>query len=565
LVPNVSILYISEYPYMLRNLTIKNYALIRHLEMKPSGNLNVITGETGAGKSIMLGALGLLMGNRADTKVLWDENEKCITEGVFDIGPYKLKNFFKAEDLDYDDQTVLRREISPGGKSRAFINDTPVTVEVLKKLGSQLMDVHSQHETLQLGNQSFQLKLIDAYADNNIIFEEYSKAWTNYQVTRKAYETLSTQADALRQEADFINFQLDELVKAGFEEGEQEKLESEIKIMEHAEDIKNRFNATLDLLSRSEYASLSALAEAKGHLQAVANFSKDYESLLARLQSTIIELDDILNEIERAEATIDFDPEHATTVKDRLDMLYRLLKKHRTNSLSELLKFQNELQQKANLTSNLDEALAKAKTEFDQSAKALTSTAEKLSKSRLKVFEPLCKEITGLLKELGIPQAILKVEHTQIAPTPQGTDSIEILFSANKGIAPRALNQVASGGEFSRLMFCIKYVMADKTEMPTLVLDEIDSGISGEIAIKLGKLMKSMAKNHQLITISHLPQIAAKADQHYYVYKDNAEAKTISTIKHLSEAERIEEIAKMIGGDKPSKVAVENAKELLVG
>ncbi|MBX2954947.1 MAG: DNA repair protein RecN [Cyclobacteriaceae bacterium] len=549
---------------MLKHLTIKNYALIRHLEMKPSAHLNVITGETGAGKSIMLGALGLLMGNRADTKVLWDENEKCITEGVFDIRAYSLKNFFKAEDLDYDDQTVLRREINPGGKSRAFINDTPVTVEVLKKLGSQLMDVHSQHETLQLGTQTFQLKLIDAYADNHSILDAYSTAWDNYMSAKKAYNTLSTQADALRQEADFVNFQLDELVKANFEVGEQEKLESEVKIMEHAEDIKIRFNTTLDLLSRSEYAARQAMAEARGHLQAVAGYSQDYENLLARLQSIVIELDDVVKEIEHAEASIDFDPKHAITVKDRIDILYRLLKKHRTNSLEDLLKLQEELQQKANLTSNLDEALAEAKAAFDRATQNLETSANKLSQSRAKVFEPLCKEIIGLLKELGIPQAVLKIEHQRTAPTATGTDSIEILFSANKGIAPRALSQVASGGEFSRLMFCIKYVMAEKTEMPTLVLDEIDSGISGEIAIKLGKLMKSMAKNHQLITISHLPQIAAKADQHYYVYKNNSEVKTISTIKQLNEAERVEEIAKMIGGDKPSKVAVENARELLV-
>ncbi|MBL7844881.1 MAG: DNA repair protein RecN [Cyclobacteriaceae bacterium] len=549
---------------MLKHLTIKNYALIRHLEMKPSAHLNVITGETGAGKSIMLGALGLLMGNRADTKVLWDENEKCITEGVFDIRAYSLKNFFKAEDLDYDDQTVLRREINPGGKSRAFINDTPVTVEVLKKLGSQLMDVHSQHETLQLGTQTFQLKLIDAYADNHSILDAYSTAWDNYMSAKKAYNTLSTQADALRQEADFVNFQLDELVKANFEVGEQERLESEVKIMEHAEDIKIRFNTTLDLLSRSEYAARQAMAEARGHLQAVAGYSQDYENLLARLQSIVIELDDVVKEIEHAEASIDFDPEHAITVKDRIDILYRLLKKHRTNSLEDLLKLQEELQQKANLTSNLDEALAEAKAAFDRATQNLETSANKLSQSRAKVFEPLCKEIIGLLKELGIPQAVLKIEHQRTAPTATGTDSIEILFSANKGIAPRALSQVASGGEFSRLMFCIKYVMAEKTEMPTLVLDEIDSGISGEIAIKLGKLMKSMAKNHQLITISHLPQIAAKADQHYYVYKNDSDVKTVSTIKQLNEAERVEEIAKMIGGDKPSKVAVENARELLV-
>ncbi|MBX2971244.1 MAG: DNA repair protein RecN [Cyclobacteriaceae bacterium] len=549
---------------MLTHLTIKNYALIRHLEMEPSGHLNVITGETGAGKSIMLGALGLLMGNRADTKVLWDEQEKCITEGIFKIKPYNLKSFFKAEDLDYDDQTVIRREINPGGKSRAFINDTPVTLDVLRKLGAMLMDVHSQHETLMLGDKNFQLKLVDAYAGNQNLLEQYQETWQQYVQSKKEYESLQERAESLRQESDFIHFQSDELVKAGFESGEQEKLESELKIMEHAEDIKSRFNAILDLLSRSEYAAQQALTEARNQLQAVAGYSKVYEALANRLQSNIIELDDILNEIETAEATVEFDPQRAEAAKDRIDSLYRLLKKHRVNSIDELLTLQEEFQQKANLTANLDDELAKAKTDYEQKTKQMQALTEKLSKARAKVFESLCKEITQLLNEVGIPQASLRIEHSRISPTNYGGDSIDLLFSANKGIAPRPLGDVASGGEFSRLMFCIKYVMAEKTEMPTLVLDEIDTGVSGEIAIKLGKLMKSMAKKHQLITISHLPQIAAKADTHYFVFKDNSSKKTISSIKCLTDQERVEEIAKMIGGEKPSKVAVENARELLV-
>ncbi len=532
--------------------------------MKPSGHLNVITGETGAGKSIMLGAIGLLMGNRADTKVLWDDQQKCITEGVFDIRAYNLKSFFKDEDLDYDDHTVFRREINPGGKSRAFINDTPVTLDVMKKLSSQLIDIHSQHETLQLGDQLFQLRLIDAFAGNEKVLQDYIEAWKEFVHTKKEYEKLQEQAEALRNEADYINFQLDELVKAGFEEGEQENLESELKIMEHAEDIKSRFNTILDLLTRSEYASRNALAEAKSHLHAVAGFSKTYENLYERLTSQIIELDDILKEIEHEESSVEFDPVRAESMKERIDLLYRLMKKHKLNSIHELLTLQRDLQQKADLTANLDDELEKAKSNFTSSEKALLKNADMLTKARKKVFDSLCKEVTQLLNELGIPEASLKIDHKPTEPSITGADKIEILFSANKGIAPRPLNDVASGGEFSRLMFCIKYVMAEKTEMPTLVLDEIDTGVSGEIAIKLGKLMKSMAKKHQLITISHLPQIAAKADQHYYVFKDNSADKTISDIRQLNDAERVEEIAKMIGGEKPSRIAVENAKELLV-
>ncbi len=550
---------------MLKHLTIKNYALIRHLALEPSAGLNVVTGETGAGKSIMLGALGLLKGNRADTKVLWDENEKCITEGVFEIGSYKLKSFFKTEDLDYEDTTVIRREISPGGKSRAFINDTPVTLDVMKKLGNLLFDVHSQHETLQLGNQAFQLKLIDAYANNQTLTEQYATAWKTFLQAKKEYDTLVNEADTLRQEAEYINFQLDELVKADFETGEQEKIESELKIMEHAEDITSRLSALLNVLGQSEYAARNSLSEARSHLNVIAGYAKQYDSLKQRLESVVIELDDIIAEVEREQELVEFDPQRAEFLKERVNLLYRLLKKHRSANIDELLLFQEELQRKANITSNLDEALAEAEKHYKDKRKALHDNAKKLSTSRKKTFEPLMKELTRLLKMLGISDATLRVDHQEVEPASSGADAIEILFSANKGITPRPLAHVASGGEFSRLMFCIKYVMAEKTAMPTLVLDEIDTGVSGEIAIQLGELMKHMAEHHQLITITHLPQIAAKGETHYFVYKDNSNKKTVSNIKTLNQTERIEEIAKMIGGDKPSKTALESAKELIGG
>ncbi|WP_333819789.1 DNA repair protein RecN [Ohtaekwangia sp.] len=548
---------------MLKHLTIKNYALIRHLELEPSAHLNVITGETGAGKSIMLGAIGLLMGNRAETKVLWDENEKCITEGVFNIKDYKLKSFFKSEDLDYDDNTVIRREISPGGKSRAFINDTPVTLEVMKRVGSLLMDIHSQHETLLLGNQTFQLKLIDAYAENQTLIEQYAEQWSEYLHAKKAYETLTAEAETLRQEADYIRFQLDELTKANFEENEQESLESEMKIMEHAEEIKTRFQQTLELLTRSEYASRGSLSEARNHLQNVTSYADKYSNLFQRIDSMIIELDDLLDEIEREEESIEFDPERSEFVKERLSVLYRLLKKHRAADVKELLTIQEGLREKDSITSNVDEALAKAKDAYTAADKKVRALAAKISDTRKKTFKPLSNQLVKLLQEVGIPNATLQIDVQETEPTASGIDKIDILFSANKGIAPRPLAQVASGGEFSRLMFCIKYVMAEKTAMPTLILDEIDSGVSGEVAIKLGNLMKSMSKTHQLIAISHLPQVAAKGDAHYFVYKDNSAAKTVSSIRELKKEERVEEIAKMIGGEKPSKVALQNAQELL--
>lgn len=548
---------------MLQHLTIKNYALIRHLELKPSANLNVITGETGAGKSIMLGALGLLMGNRADTKVLWDEKEKCVTEGIFQIKDYKLKSFFKTEDLDYDEVTVLRREISPAGKSRAFINDTPVTLEVMKKLGNLLMDVHSQHETLQLGSHTFQLKLIDAYADNVALREKYSEQWSEFIRAKKALQDLENEADSLRQEADYVRFQLNELSQASLEEGEQESLEEELKVKENAEEIKTRFQAVLDSLSRTEYAAHNSLHEARSQLQHIASFSSHYATLLERVDSLLIELNDVANEAEREEENVEFDPQRLQFVQERLSTIYKLLKKHRLSNVSELLSLQANLKDKDALTSNLDESLLASRRTFEIADIKVKETAAMLSESRKKSFQPLCRQLTKLLQELGIPEASMQIEATLTAPGPTGADKIEILFSANKGMAPRPLAQVASGGEFSRVMFCIKYIMTERTSMPTLVLDEIDTGISGEVAIKLGNMMKQMSRKHQVISISHLPQIAAKGDAHYYVFKDNTARKTVTSIRTLDARERVEEIAKMIGGANPSKVALQNAEELL--
>ncbi|MEO8475120.1 MAG: DNA repair protein RecN [Chryseolinea sp.] len=548
---------------MLKHLTIKNYALIKELALEPSGKLNVITGETGAGKSILLGAMGLLMGNRADSKVLWSDDQKCVIEGTFSIKEYKLKSVFKSEDLDYDDTTVIRRELSPGGKSRAFINDTPVTVDVMKRIGNLLMDIHSQHETLQLGHHSFQLKLVDSFAGNQSLLEKYAEQWTSYVNAKKELETLTAQADSLRQEADYISFQLDELTKANFEAPEQQKLENEVKIVEHAGEIKSRFQQVLDLVNTSDYAARNSLSEARSHLYTIASYASSYTTLFDRLESVIIELDDLTNEIEHEGERIEFDPARAELVRERLNILYRLLKKHAVTDVRELLTIKESLEQKHNLTSNLDEALAKAKKTHDDALKVVIDSAKKISATRTKVFSPLTKQITSLLKELGIPNATLSIDAQEVPVSINGFDKLDILFSANKGIAPKSLAQVASGGEFSRLMFCIKYVMAEKTAMPTLVLDEIDSGISGEVAIKLGNMMKLMSEDHQIITISHLPQIAAKGEAHYFVYKDNSAAKTTSSIKLLGKTERVEAIAQMIGGDKPSKIARENAQELL--
>jgi len=550
---------------MLRQLTIKNYALIQHLEMEPAAGLNVITGETGAGKSIMLGAIGLLLGNRADTRVLWDENEKCVTEAEFDIGAYKLEKLFKAEDLDYETRTVIRREISANGKSRAFINDTPVTLEVLRKITSRLMDIHSQHETLELGSRTFQLGLIDAFAGNQKLLEQYEGQWLAFTAAKQEYETLLAESTALKQEADFVKFQLEELTRSAFKENEQEALESELKVQEHAEEIKSKLNHVIQVLGTSEYAVSTLLADARTQLNAISSYSPSYQALYQRIESLKIELDDVLSELESEEENVEFDETRREEVSQRLSVLYTLLKKHRVNNIPELAKVQEDFEIRSSKVNNLDSLLSDLKQKATKAEEDLNAKADFLSKARQKVFGPLSKQMMTLLKELGIPDAKVKIESEEIKAGPTGKDNVEVFFSANKGIDVRPLAQVASGGEFSRLMFCLKYIMAEKTAMPTLVLDEIDTGVSGEIAIGLGKLMKEMAQGHQVISISHLPQIAAKGDAHYFVFKNSTSKKTVSSIRKLSDEERIEEIAKMIGGAKPSLSAIANAKELIKG
>ncbi len=548
---------------MLTHLTIKNYALIKYLELDPASGLNVITGETGAGKSILLGAMGLLLGNRADSKALWDETEKCVTEGIFHVADYGLEKIFAEENLDYDTQAVLRREIAPTGKSRAFINDTPVTLDVMRKIGSRLMDIHSQHETLELGSKQFQLNLIDSFAGNADLRKNYSSSWSDYQKALTAFQQLQTESSQLKKESDFVKFQLEELTKANLIEGELEKLEDELKIAEHTEEIKSNLNAALQQLSQADFSISSGLINVRNQLQAIASYSSTYQDLWQRIESARIELNDIASELEQAEEKVEFDPKRAEETKDRISTIYQLQLKHQTKTVGELIRLRESLQEQTNKTNNLDALLKEASTKVDKAVKQLNQDATALSQSRQKTFTTLTKQLVKLLKELGMPNAALSIDHQVVEPGVRGIDVIEILFSANKGMAPKPLAQVASGGEFSRVMFSIKYVMAGRTALPTLILDEIDSGISGEIAIQMGNRMKEMSTRHQVIAISHLPQIAAKADSHLFVYKETKGARTVTAIKNLNSEEHISEIAKMIGGASPSALAIENARELI--
>ena len=548
---------------MLKHLLIRNYALIRELEMSPSESLNVITGETGAGKSIMLGAIGLLLGNRADTKALWDDQEKCVTEGTFDLRGLKLKKLFAELDLDYQDDTIIRREINPAGKSRAFINDLPVTLDVLRQVGQRLMDIHSQHETLELGTQTFQLQLLDAFAGNGKIADDYDLAWDTYQKARNELAKWEADAAKLKAEADYVDFQLTELKQASLINGEQEKLEEELKVLEHTEEIKQRLTAVLGRLSEADDAVINRLAEVRADLSAIAPYAESYQRLLDRFNAVRLELADVADEAEQINEKAEFEPARFEEVQGRLSLIYQLQKKHRVSRIAELLHLQEALEQRASATRNLDDTLAQLRQALTIAETKIGAVGEQLSTSRTRVMSSLTRQLGELLHDLGMPDARVEMLHQRVEPNARGLDQVDLLFSANKGVAPRPLSQVASGGEFSRLMFAVKYVMAEKAALPTLVLDEIDTGVSGEVALKLGTLMKAMARDHQLIAISHLPQIAAKADTHYLVFKDQSGNKATTGIRLLAAEDRVEEIAKMIGGARPTSTARESARELM--
>ncbi len=548
---------------MLTDLKIQNYALIEKLEMQPSPLLNVITGETGAGKSIMLGAIGLLLGNRADSKMLFNTEQKCVIEGVFNIAEYNLQPIFTAEDIDYDANCILRREITPTGKSRAFINDTPVTLESLRKVGTFLMDIHSQHDTLQLGDSGYQLNILDLYAGNQQELERYQTVYKNFKKLEAAFKKLEAELAQSNKELDYHTFLLNELSEAKLADGEQEELESELKQLEHAEEIKLKLSQALQYLSDGEMNVVLAMKDASHLLGQVAGYSDNFLSLKERLDSSLIELNDIAAEVETAERKTEADPQRLEVIQDRLNLLYTLQRKHQVRSVAELILLEQDLEAKVSGVHNLDAAIEKTKKEMEVAALEVNQTGKTLSESRKKVFAKFEAELHSLLSELGMPNARIVVEHQTVAPNATGLDLISILFSANKGAQPQTLSKAASGGEFSRLMLCVKYLLADKTALPTIVFDEIDTGISGEIAVKVGKMMQQMAKKHQLIAISHLPQMAAQGNEHYFVYKQDRADRTISNIRKLSEDERVKEIAQMIAGANPSTNAYQSAKELL--
>lgn len=549
---------------MLKSLSISNYALIDQLHLQPSKGLSMITGETGAGKSIMLGAVGLLLGNRSDTKVLLHEDKKCVVEGVFEIGEYGLRDFFEQVELDYDDTCIIRREISPGGKSRSFVNDTPVLLDSLKVLGAKLMDVHSQHDTLQLGEGSYQLSLVDAFALTKAELGAFQKNYKAYRSAKSNFETLRQKALELQKEADFNQFQLDELSSLSLVAGEQEELESTQEVLENAEEIKLKINEMLALFQEEQFGVIQGMSQIQHGMQSLERLAHKFSELKERFQSVLIEVKDLADTLADEESKVEIDFAKLDQIRERLSRIYQLQKKHGVSSVEDLMRIESELADKVFQFQNLDESLSKAEKELKDCQDMMLRSGELLTQKRKSCFPAFEKELQSLLSGLGMENARIQLEHKPIPPTHSGLDEVELLFSANKGGVPQPLKRVASGGEFSRLLFAIKYLMADKMALPTLIFDEIDTGISGEVALQMVRMMKEIATRHQVICITHLPQVAAKGDLHYFVYKDNTSDKTVSKIKLLSQEERISELAKMIAGANPSASAVESAKELLL-
>ncbi|MEP5612006.1 MAG: DNA repair protein RecN [Cyclobacteriaceae bacterium] len=548
---------------MITSLHIKNYALIEELEMNPSSKLNIITGETGAGKSIMLGAVGLLLGNRADTKVLLNKDQKCIVEGTFDLSQYKLKAIFEEEDLDYEKECVIRREITANGKSRAFINDTPATLSALKNIGEFLMDVHSQHESLSLGANKYQLEVLDAFAGHHELVATYHKDFASFTSIKKSYTDLLELAQKGAEDLDYKKFLLEELNQIPLDQLNQEEIEKELEILENAEEIKLKLSQSIHLLDDSEIAILQQLTEVKLALSSIADFSKPLADLNERIESSAIELQDIFSELQLNQDRIEHDPARIQELKEQLDLLYRLQKKHSIHTVEELIELRNNLDESLSKVANLDSEIQKAKLALEKVEKKMTGSGDKLSESRKLFALNFSDEIEKIIKNIGIENGTVEIQVKPSEPGTTGLDQVDMLFSANKGIKPQELKEVASGGEFSRLIFAIKYLIADKTSLPTIIFDEIDTGVSGQVALQMIQMMKEMAKNHQVISISHLPQFAAGGDAHYFVYKDHSTDRTVSKIKKLENEDRIIEIAKMIGGENPANAAMESAKELL--
>jgi DNA repair protein RecN (Recombination protein N) len=549
---------------LLASISIQNYALINQLSINFNNGLSIITGETGAGKSILLGALGLVLGNRADLLSLKDTSKKCVVEAELAISNYNLEAFFNSVDLDYEAQTIIRREILPSGKSRAFVNDTPVKLSVLTELKGKLIDVHSQHQTLELSDSTFQFHIIDVLAKNEQNLASYQRGLKQLSVYQKEFQELEAKQREANQQYDY-NFHLfNELTEASLKIDEQEELEEKFEKLNNVEDIQLNLSEAVNIVSAEEIGIQTLLNTLENRLQKIAPFSKEYEELSNRITSVKIELDDIVAELEDANDSIDSNPNELEKLNDRLQLLYNLQKKHYVNSVSELLEIQESLSEKVDQVENAEEIIKQKQQLINEVSDKLDEVAILISNARKKILPNLKKKLEYLLSEMGMPEARFSIELSASKSfLSNGKDQLNFLFSANKGGNFGELKKVASGGELSRIMLAIKKILSENTQLPTIIFDEIDTGVSGEISNKIAKIMQEMSQHMQVITITHLPQIAAKGNQHYKVFKEDVAGVTTTNLKQLSEDERIVEIAEMLSGKDISDSAITHAKELL--
>ena len=549
---------------MITSLSIQNYALIDNLNIQLNKGLSIITGETGAGKSIILGAMALIMGQRADLSVIQNPDKKCVVEAIFNISEYKLQKIFQNSDIDYFDQTIIRREISPEGRSRAFVNDIPVNLSVLKDISKKLIDIHSQDDTLALNNSSFQIETIDLFAKNTSVLYNYQKAHKLYKNAISELNKLKEQAQIDKKNYDYLNYQFDQINNANLKENEQTQLEIEQKQLSHTEEIKQNISQINLLLNNDEKSIISMLKEANNISGNIINFLPKAKEISARIETAFIDLQDLSTETEIIENDLELNPDRLNFINNRLDTIYTLQQKFSIDSISGLLDLKGEIEKKLLHINSFDEQINQKQTEIDKLLKKLTEFSDKLSENRKKHKQNFEKKIEHLIQNLGMPNSHFIVDIQTLENfTSYGKDKISFLFSANKNFDAQAITKIASGGELSRLMLAIKYIISLSKTLPTIIFDEIDSGISGEIADKMGLLLRKMANNMQIINITHLPQIAAKGHSHFLVYKDNFSEKTTSNIKQLSDHERITEIAKMLSGANITDSSLQNAKELL--
>ncbi len=551
---------------MLSRLYIQNYAIIDEIDIRFSGKLNIITGETGAGKSILMGALSLILGERADSSVLLQKDKKCFIEGYFDANTKSITKFLKANDLDEDELIIIRREIAVSGKSRAFINDTPVTLAQLQQLSSMLVDLHQQFDSLALGEADFQREAIDALAGNDELLKKYRIVYTQLKDTEKKLAELQTKKDQFNKEADYHRFLYNELADANFVEHELEDADSELKLLANSENIKATLTKVNYELSECEQPLVQQLKQLANNLQGLTDYHPALLSIVQRMQAAQIELSDISGEIEDINEKVHYDPQRMELLNERLAVGYKLLKKHGLHTTAELLDLKASLEKKLEAALNVDEEIAGIEKEVQAFTEKAMELAEKISAKRKAQAKPFEDKVNALLLQVGMPNARLKavVEGSRESNLYEhGYDSIEFLFDANKSNRFAPIRKVASGGELSRLMLCIKSLVAASMDLPTMIFDEIDTGISGEAAKQVGAIMKTLASSRQVISITHQPQIAGKADAHFFVYKQMSGSSVKTNIRQLSNEERITAIAKMLGGEQPSAAALENAREMI--